>query len=487
MKKTIVFMTALLVMAVLFASCSNGMGEKADGSGSAYTKAVKVNLSLGGEIANVAQKEVALTGDAKPSTFLYYYQATPNWKNAGNTAPANAAGKTDGFVKIPYAGEGHDYEDDFSLGYFTPGDWAFAVEVRIPDPQGQQGDEIVLYEGSLEHVTISNPMSGLTIPMTLKTEGATQGELEIVISVPVISGSTKVVMTVDNNEPIDEQDIETASDKSVTSPTNKALITRTGWKTFTTTIDPIGIGTHTVVLEYKNGNDSIGGAAVAFTAVNGGNYLVCGTIENGQYQIVALTLTGIDPIELSMTPDTTEIGQDGTLVYEVTDRWSDDNDGTYTWYLNGVETSNNHANKWKFTVDTTVPGVYEITCKVDKNDGNTVASVSKTVTVNPASTINIVTKIENKGKNIKVAPADAEIVCTPVNLPNSGSVAWYVKKDAGNLVLQEDGVDDQTNVFTFDSTTSTTKTTQTGTYKIVCKVTNAGVLTGYGEKTITIE
>ena len=482
MKKTIVFMTALLVMAVLFASCSNGMGEKADGSGSASTKAVKVNLSLSGEVAKIAQKAVALTGDAKPSSFLYYYQATPNWKKADDTTPANAAGKTNGFEPIPYAGEGHNYEDDFSLGYFTPGDWAFAVEVRIPDPQGQQGDEIVLYEGSLEHVTISNALKNLTIPMTLKTDGS-QVTVNVAVAVPYINDGTAVTMTI-NEQSEALTAYHEGEDYDFTVDANGDEVPKEGWRLFTATIHPTPRD-YTYVLQYKDGSgNTIGGAAVAFTAVNAGNYLICGTIENGQYQIVALTLTGIDPIELSMAPDTTTIGQDGELVYTVTDRWSDDHDGDYTWFVNGVETSNNHANKWKFTVDTTVPGVYEITCKVDKNDGNAVASVSKTVTVNPASTINIVTKIDNKGKNIKIAPTNSTIVCTPVNIdiPDGGAVAWYV-----NTTLQEAGVDNQ-NVFTFDKTTSTTKTISTGTYKIVCKVTTAqGALVGYGEKTITIQ
>ena len=473
MKKTIVFMTALLVMAVLFASCSNGMGEKADGSGSASTKAVSVNLSLGGEIANVAQKVVELSGAVDPSTFVYYYKATPNWTDS-------ATGKTNDFVKILYPGVGnHDYEDDFSLGYFTPGEWTFEVEVRIPaTPSG----ETVLYEGKNENVAISNTQKDLTIAMSLKDEDESgdplYGTINIAVAVPYISNNTVVAMKLDGQT---IQSVTKTDGKTVTSTTDPTPANAPGWELFTKEITNAEPGLHTILLEYKDGDNSVGGAAVAFTVVNAGNYLVCGTIENGQYQIVALTLEGIDAVNLSLTPGTTSIGQDGTLVYTATDSWSATHEGTYTWYVNGVATANNRANKWEFAVDTTVPGVYEITCKVEKDYA--VGSKSITLTVDPADThVNIVTKIDGTGKNIKTAAVGDTIVCTPVNLPQSGSVAWYV-----NGTLQEAGVDDQTKVFTFDETTSTTHTTPAGTYKIVCKVTNAGELIGYGEKTITIE
>jgi hypothetical protein len=519
MKKTTAILTALLVMAVLFASCSNGMGEKAEGSGSgSSTQAVKVSLSLGGEVANIAQRAVALTGVVDASTFEYYYQATPNWKKADGT-PANAQGKTNGFVAIPYPGSGHNYEDNFSLGYFTPGNWTFEVEVRLPANQGGT----VLYVGSNPSVVINNALKELTINMSLKNEdeqGASlTGTVNVAVAVPYLGEGTTVTMT-KNGTPValtiydDESGNPNSKDYTVTSTSNKTPLAQNGWRLFRLVDESFAPGDYTILLQYKdvvNAVDKVvGGAAVAFTVVNGGDYLICGTIENGKYQIVELTLNGIDAVDLSMVTDPyddqhdqniTTIGQDGSLKFTVTDRWSETHAGTYTWYVNGVETdsANNQDEDYEFTLDTSIPGVYEVSCTVDKTVA--IGSVSETVTVTPAKIINIISKVDKDGdgtgdgKNIKAAYTGQSIVCTPVGAGfednDVDSVEWIVTRmDVQPPTTQSQSavINAQTNVFTF-CTTSTTNTNTAGTYKIVCKTYDDAQtpnLIGYGEKTITL-
>ena len=518
MKKTTAILTALLVMAVLFASCSNGMGEKAEGSGSgSSTQAVKVSLSLGGEVANIAQRAVALNGVVDASTFVYYYQATPNWKKADGN-PADAQGKTNGFVAIPYPGSGHNYEDGFSLGYFTPGNWTFEVEVRIPSPTQQDPEhETVLYVGSNTDVVINNALKELTINMSLKTGQNINGTVNVAVAVPYLGEGTTVTMT-KNGTPVeltlydDGSQGEHSKDYTVTSTSNKTPLAQNGWRLFRLVDASFAPGDYTILLQYKdvvNAVDKVvGGAAVAFTVVNDGNYLICGTIENGKYQIVELTLNGIDAVDLSMVTDPyddqhdqniTTIGQDGSLKFIVTDRWSETHAGTYTWYVNGVETdsANNQDEDYEFTLDTTMPGVYEVSCTVDKTVA--IGSVSETVTVTPAEIINIISKVDKDGdgtgdgKNIKAAYTGNSIVCTPVGAGIEDQsvvrVEWWISKDGAAAVKQTAVI--AGNVFTFATTPtpSTTSTAAEGSYKIVCKTYDAaqgGNLVGYGEKTITL-
>ena len=72
MKRGKVLMTVLVVLAVLFASCSNGM-SKDDASG-ASTKAVKVGLNLKG-VDESSQKTVSL----KEMGNNYYSNSKMGW------------------------------------------------------------------------------------------------------------------------------------------------------------------------------------------------------------------------------------------------------------------------------------------------------------------------------------------------------------------------------------------------------------------------
>lgn len=451
-------MTVLVVMAVLFASCSNGM-SKDDSDGSASTKVVKVSLSLGGEAANIAQKAIAL--DDQNSGYTYFYKATPNWTD-------DARGKTNGFVPIGYANSNHSYEDDFALGYFTPGNWTFEVEIRASD------ETTVLYEGSDNNVSISIASVEIVIPMTLKTDqqGGVTGTVNIKVAVPKISPNTTVAMELDGNS---LENLVSTPNSHIDTSGN--VTQKDGWIRFDKLNISSPTGNHTFVLTYKDGANVVGGAAIAFTVKNGETYNIYGTIENGKYQIVTLTLT-MPELNLTMntTPNASSVGMDGSYTAEITDHDCD----TYVWRVNNV--IDNNYTSYNFTLDTSAPGVYEIACIATKviSGETAIATVPKTVTVTPPNNyINIISKIDGDGKNIKAAATGDTIVCTPVNLPN-GTTKWYV-----NGTEQEAGVDGN-NVFTFDNVTSTTKTGTAGSYKIACKVIDNGSTIGYGEKTITI-
>ena len=469
MKRGTLVITVLVVMAMLFASCSNGLSENAEGEGGASTKAVKVELSLGGAAANIAQKIVELSGGANKNTYTYYYKATPKWTDN------DTQGKTAGFVPIGYDNSNHNYEDEYSLGYFTPGYWKFDVEIRASD------GTTVLYEGTEDNVSISNASVTVTVTMALKDTDPSvdpTGTVNIAVAVPYISAATTVTMTMDGNA---IADITKTDNKTVTSTTDATPVTAAGWELFTKTVTPAP-GNHTFVLTYKDDTRVVGGAAVAFTVMNGQTNLICGTIENGKYQIATLTLNypevNLD-LTMNTTPNATTVGMDGSYTCAITDTTCD----TYAWLINGVVDGD--YTSYNYTLNTFEPGVYEICCIATKGDA--IGHVSKTVTVTPPNGhINIVSKIGGTGANIKRATTGSSIECTPVNIPGAAtSVKWYVKKDDGAYEEQTAGVDGS-NVFTFDNTTSTTKTGTAGVYKVVCKAYNSGTTIGSGERTITI-
>ena len=119
MKRGKVLMTVLVVLAVLFASCSNHLSE-AEG---AQAKVVAVTLSLGGEVDKIAQKAVDLAGGVNTATFRFFYKAKAQW---ASSAPIQ--GDTgDNFVEI--VGKTVDQmESGVSLGYFKPGYRRAAIE-----------------------------------------------------------------------------------------------------------------------------------------------------------------------------------------------------------------------------------------------------------------------------------------------------------------------------------------------------------------------
>lgn len=469
-KRGILVMTVLVVMAMLFASCSSNLSESAEGEGGSSAKAVKINLSLGGEAANINQKAVALDGGST-ANYTYFYKAYPNWTSE------NIRGKTinpndNNFIPVGYDNQNHNYEDDFALGYFVPGNWTFEVEIRAAI------GTTVLYTGTNADVPISNALKEVIVPMTIYEGDNPQqqhltGTVNIKVAVPKISGATRVTMDMDAIGSTIGTIDPAAGTTGKKIDTQGTITDVDGWVLFENEDISVETGNHTFFLTYKDNGNNIGGAAIAFTVKNGETYNIWGTIENGQYQIAALTLTGVK-LDLTMTtdPNAATVAMDESYECTVNEQDCD----TYVWTVNGIPAAAQNP-AYQFTLPTLAPGVYEVTCIATKNGA--IGQVSKEVTVTPpANLINIISKVDNAGANIKTAVKESTIVCTPLNIPGGSTVTWYV-----DGTPQTAGVTN--NVFTFDNTTSTTKTGTAGTYKIVCKATNNGTV-GYGEKTITL-
>ena len=114
MKKRNVFMVLLLIVVMLFASCSNSLHS--DGSDSAPTNAVKVSLCLSGDVqTSGVQKAVAINASA--DDLSYYIQTTALWTGSDIQNPYPS------LTEIAYS-------DNMELGYFSPGSWTFYVEIK---------------------------------------------------------------------------------------------------------------------------------------------------------------------------------------------------------------------------------------------------------------------------------------------------------------------------------------------------------------------
>ena len=329
MKKTTALLTVLIVMAVLFASCSHGGGSS---DGTAKVEAVNVTLSLEGEAANVIQKAVALNkaGDS----LTYWIKAESVWTN--NTESIKAS-KPNTFTQI-------NYEAGVSLGLFTSGKWTFSAQIK--------NGENVIYEGS-KTVVISPTNSTVTIDMEMYDDDST-GSILIKVAVPTVD-TTKLFVKYDNG---DETLIENPTPDTIVN-TAGVTTSGTGWTYFTTSNNTLTPGNHTVNLIYKDGDREIGGATVTFTVRNGDSYGLYGTVQNGPWQQANLTLV-LPVITLNVSAITYSQGSASITAIA---------NAAYAWYVNGkAALGATNSNSYAFGSNYTAPGEYWIKCVATKGD-----------------------------------------------------------------------------------------------------------------------
>ncbi len=162
MKRGKLMLTVLVVLAMLFASCSSNLSE-GDAEGGSSAKTVSVYLGVDVE-DGAAQKTITTNTDLSGMTFLYC--ATHNW-----TQDRPVRGDTKGqYVIIP----GFNPEAASSdLGSFTAGAWTFDVRVM-------KGSDII-YSGSADY----NIYTGHATPeVTVTPDGTGTGSISITVKVP---------------------------------------------------------------------------------------------------------------------------------------------------------------------------------------------------------------------------------------------------------------------------------------------------------------
>ena len=464
MKRGKVLMTVLVVLAVLFASCSNGM-SKDDADGAASTKAVKVGLNLKG-VDESSQKTVSLK--EMGNNYKCFVTATPRWDGSNIQNPYDTR------KEVGY------YSEGMSLGYFTPGTWQFDVEIW----NYAANPAVEVYYGTAYPIYISpTATNNVEVDMELFAgQAGANGTVKIKVAVPSVE-NTALEYAISNSgvpsNPDDDWDTTTANQKvgqdGIPVPQSE------NWTYFAKDLTDLAPGNYTLTLNYKDGNESIGGATVAFTIRKGDELGVYGTIEEGQYQIAALTLnipnfnfnlTGTAAV-LPHATATNQVGIDLDLPQGLT--------ATYAWYVNGGSTGA-PGQATSYNLSRVNAGRYEVVCVATVSDNQGVVGIgfgSKIFTITAPANINFMSQVGGAGYNVAIVAKGGSLVCTPT-LPNgTDSVEWYVGDTP-----QTAGV--AGNIFTF-GTSSTTTTGTAGNYVIKCKAYNAqSELIGYGFKPVTV-
>ena len=322
MKKTIAILTVLLVMAVLFASCSHGGGS---GEGeAAKAQAVKVSLVLGGDVAEAAQKAVSLNGGAIENGYTFWYKAVPQWaadRYQGRTSD-NAAADDNGFVKLTdktLAQMTATATDGVSLGYFTRGIWKFDVEIRASN------GTTIIYKANdafkSANVSVGTADPKLVANMVLNTSG-NNGKVTFKIAVPKISADTNLTLTY-GSETEDFTGVTVLAKKPTALNT---LVEAANWLYYEKVLT-VAPGNYDFELSYNEGT-KIGGAIVSMTVLPGvEDYVIWGTIENGEYQVASLRLI-VPSVEITaLTPSVSAVAGFVTVAKD------DELTFTYPWSL----------------------------------------------------------------------------------------------------------------------------------------------------------
>lgn len=490
MKRGKILMAVLVVLAVLFASCSTHLSE-AEG---AQAKVVAVTLSLGGEVDKIAQKAVDLAGGVNTATFRFFYKAKAQW---ASSAPIQ--GDTgDNFVEI--VGKTVDQmESGVSLGYFKPGIWQFDVQIRASN------GTTIIYQAKESFRTaykeISKSQLDLEADMELYTAAGT-GTVTIKLAVPkvVVDAAPDVTLTSGAFNSGEEATIDNTPDADYkTGATAEAVkVAATKWYYFEKEISGITPGNYDFVFKYyKNTThtiaNQIGGATVSMTVFPGvTDYIIWGTIENGEYQLAQLTLT-VPAVTVNFV---SKIGGAGDNVNAVPKGDSlvctatASAGATLTWSINGfpvtsgLSTTTVTNDTFTFSTSTVTadppayntnkPGEYEIMCKATK--GGVTSYYAKTVYVAPS--IDIVSRIDGAGADVNTFTTAQNLVCVPVIKPYGSTLTWYV--DGTEVTVGVDG----NGVFTYGA--GSTPVASAANHTISFKAIKNDVLLGVGSKAVTV-
>lgn len=344
-----IFFVLLLIVVMLFTACSHGH------SGNSDTDLVKVSLNLA-SMENNAQRAISLNADADDLT--YYLQVSALWNGSD--------------IQNPYSSLTEiNYTDNMELGYFSPGSYTFYAEVK-------NGNNII-YTGTETPVYISTATKNVEIDMEIYSLNNSTGSITIKIAVPK-AGENAPDLTYSYSG------ASSGNGRVNATPTADTIVNVAGetsasanWYYFEKEITGLTPGKYIMNFNYLDANagNRIGGASAAFTIRNGDEYEVCGTIEEGEYQIATLLLN-LPSISLSLS-GVNSIAKHATETTTITATASAG--ATFTWYVNGV-LQNGQTNS-TFNFSRAVVGRFVITCVATSSDGKLIKHASHIIRILP--------------------------------------------------------------------------------------------------------
>ena len=344
MKRETLLMTVLVVMAMLFASCSNSLGEKTDEGG---TSTQTVSVSLGVEIEGGAQKTIGTDTDLDGLT--YWYKANHNW-----TQDRPVHGDTGAnFILIPNYSVGAAPKN---LGNFTAGEWTFYVEVR-------KGDAVI-YSGNTDYTIYTGHASP---EVTVTPDGTGTGTVDITVKVPTTGASEVLSVSYTGGSPANMTRSGTAS--SLT--------------TFTKTISSLAPGAYTFTFQYTDQSGAVTeGASQAVTVFAGQTSSITGTIDGGKWHSSQITINApeITGFTLTAAGSATSVAPSTNLVYTADATSALGNTITYQWFVNGVSQGAASTTP-TFTFNNANYGMYDVTCSAIDATAKIIKSLSLYVQV----------------------------------------------------------------------------------------------------------
>ena len=349
MKRGTLVMTVLVVMAMLFASCSSHLGES-EGEGGSSAKTVSVYLGV--EVEGAVQKTIGT--DTNLDGLTYYYKANHNW-----TQDRPVHGDTGAnFILIPKYGVGAPLKN---LGNFTAGEWLFSVQVK-------KGSNIIYSATDVPYTIYSGHASPV---ITVTPDGTGTGSVSITVSVPATGGA----------DPEHEALAVSCSAGGVT-------MTRTGYAdglaTYTGTKAGLDPGAYTFTFRYTDeGNQVTEGAAQAVTVFAGQTSNITGTIDGGKWHSSQITIKapGITDFSLTTAAGATSVAPSTSLAITASAKSAQGNALKFEWSIrsineapvNGVAPTppaENYTYEYSFQQGTC--GMYVVTCAaIDETAGVT--------------------------------------------------------------------------------------------------------------------
>ncbi len=339
----------MLCLAMIFVcSCQNG-GSDDLASGPSLVS-VSFDISSYGP-----DRTVSLSG-GRGSVSSVYYKATPQW-----TGSENAYGKIGDWTQVA-AFEG----TTGTIGLFQQGQWTFDIQVR-------SAKGAVLYTGT-ETAYVNASGTPVVFDVASAFDDTMKGTITVdVDATRVVASGDKLLISYGSVD-----DRADADDTITVVPNGSSTETKADFDK--ETIDNLAAGMYWVKLEYKNGDNTVGAAALDVTVDGGETAAITGTLDYGLFQNASLSVNGLAVLNLTLAAKNnsdeavTQIAKNQTVTFTCTATPADG--ATYQWYINGALMPGNEAT---YSWTPSAAQFANIACSV--TSGNIAKSISMDFTV----------------------------------------------------------------------------------------------------------
>lgn len=310
MKKSLGVLFVLWLAMVFVCSCQNGTGSDDIASGPSL-------VSVSFDINSYGPSYAVSVAGGRGTVSTVYYTATPKWTD-------------DAYGKVTEPTRADSFSNSSGiLGLFAQGQWKFDIEVR-------SANDAVLYTG-----TKTAYVNASGTPVQFDVEPAFDGEGTITVDVDatrVVASGDKLVISYGTVDDRANADGTITVEPDELEPSGSSTATKADFDT--KTIGNLPAGMYWVKLEYKNGDNTVGAAALDVTVDGGETAAITGTLDYGLFQNASLSVNGLAVLNLTLAAKNnseeavTQIAKNQTVTFTCTATPPDD--ATYQWYINGA-------------------------------------------------------------------------------------------------------------------------------------------------------